>query len=92
MKTTSGKEAKEVLAHAGRCKMRTQINEVEMRAMIEGLKVNNPDITIEHIVRRVRLNLESEGREWSEDLERKVMYCIHINPNKDNDGKHKRSL
>ena len=62
--------------------MRTQINEAEMRAMVEGLKVKNPDIKNEYIVKRVGLNLESEGCGWSEDLERKVMYCIHINPNK----------
>jgi hypothetical protein len=59
--------------------MRT--NEAEIRAMLEGLKAQNPDITNEHIMRRVRLDLEGEGCEWSEDLERKVMYCIHINPN-----------
>lgn len=62
--------------------MRAQINEAEMRAMVEGLKIKDPDITNEYIVKRVRLNLESEGCGWSEDWERKVMYCIHINPNK----------
>lgn len=61
--------------------MRTQITEAEMRAVVEGLKIKNPDITNEYIVGRVRLNLESEGFGWSVDLERKVMYCIHINPN-----------
>jgi hypothetical protein len=61
--------------------MRTQINEAEMRAIVNELKINNPDITNEHIIGRVRLNLESEGCEWRDDLERKVIYCIHINPN-----------
>jgi hypothetical protein len=60
--------------------MKAQITEVEMRGMVDGLKVKNPDITSEHIVRMVRLNFECEGFGWSEDLERKVKYCIHINP------------
>jgi hypothetical protein len=25
--------------------------------------------------------LESQGFQWNEDLERKISYCVHINPN-----------
>lgn len=64
-----------------RKKMKTQITEAEMREMVERLKVRNSDTTSEHIIRMVRLNLEYEGFEWSQDLERKVKYCININPN-----------
>ncbi|HTV42811.1 MAG TPA: hypothetical protein VMF08_19760 [Candidatus Sulfotelmatobacter sp.] len=61
--------------------MKTQITEAEMREMVEGLKVRNSDTTSEHIIRMARLNLECEGFGWSQDLERKVKYCININPN-----------
>jgi len=61
--------------------MKAKITEAAMREMVEGLKVKNTDITSEHIVRIVRLTFEGEGFQWSEDLERKVKYCIHINPN-----------
>ena len=61
--------------------MKTQITEAEMREMVEGLKVRNSDATSEHIIKMVRLNLECEGFGWSQDLERKVKYCININPN-----------
>lgn len=51
-----------------------------MREIVGELKGENSDRTSEHIVRLARLNLECEGFGWNEDLERKVKYCIHINP------------
>ncbi|HUA64941.1 MAG TPA: hypothetical protein VME24_03775 [Alphaproteobacteria bacterium] len=61
--------------------MKTQITEAEMREMVDELKVRNSGTSSEHIIRRVRLNLECEGFGWSDALERKVKYCININPN-----------
>ena len=56
-------------------------NEVEMRTIIEGIKNSDPKITTENIIKRIRASWESQGIQWSEDLERKIRYCVQINPN-----------
>lgn len=61
--------------------MSIPLNEEKIRAIIEELKQNDPNITIEEIIKRIRTSRESQGLQWNEDLERKVRYCIQINPN-----------
>jgi hypothetical protein len=61
--------------------MSIPLNEEKIRAIIEELKQTNPNITIEEVIKRIRASRESQGFQWNEDLERKVRYCIQINPN-----------
>jgi hypothetical protein len=61
--------------------MSAPLNEAEIRATIEGLRKTDRNITIENIIEKIRASLESQGVQWSEDLNRKVRYCIQINPN-----------
>ncbi len=61
--------------------MSIPLNEEKIRAIIEELKQTEPNITIEEVIKRIRASRESQGLQWNEDLERKVRYCIQINPN-----------
>ena len=61
--------------------MNTPLNETEIRRIVDGLKVKDPDITNDNLKKRVRGSLESQGFQWNEDLERKIRYCVHINHN-----------
>ena len=61
--------------------MRTVLNEAEIRTMVNELKANAPDITNEDIQKKIRGSLVLQGFVWSEEMERKVRYCININPN-----------
>jgi hypothetical protein len=49
--------------------------------MVNELKANAPDITNEDIQKKIRGSLVLQGFVWSEEMERKVRYCININPN-----------
>ena len=60
--------------------MKTLLGETELRMMVNGLKIKNPDITSENIQKSIRGRLVLQGLEWSEEMERKIKYCIHINP------------
>jgi hypothetical protein len=60
--------------------MKTPLDETAIRTMVDGLKTHDPEITNEAVQKRIRGNLESQGFHWSEDLERKIRYCFHINP------------
>jgi hypothetical protein len=60
--------------------MKTLLSETEIRIMVNGLKTKDPDITGENIQKSIRGNLVLQGFDWSEDMERKVRYCIRINP------------
>jgi hypothetical protein len=61
--------------------MSARLNEAEIRATIEGLRKTDSNITTENIIKRIRAGLESLGLQWSEDLGRKIQYCVRINPN-----------
>lgn len=61
--------------------MNAPLNETEIRRIVDGLKVKDPDITNDNLKKRVRGSLESQGFQWNEDLERKIRYCVHINHN-----------
>jgi hypothetical protein len=61
--------------------MNTLLKETEIRKIVDGLKTKDPEITNDLLKTRVRGSLESQGFQWNEDLERKISYCIHINPN-----------
>ncbi len=61
--------------------MSVPLNEANIRAIIEELKKADPNITVENIIKRIRASRESQGLQWNEDLERKIRYCIQINPN-----------
>ena len=62
--------------------MNPPLNEAEIRVMIEELKANDPYITLENCIYRIKLNVESQGSfKWSDDLENKIRYCFNINPN-----------
>jgi hypothetical protein len=61
--------------------MSNPINEAEIRAMVERLKTTDPKMTNENVIKRIRSQLELTGVEWSNDLERKISYCVRINPN-----------
>jgi cell division inhibitor SulA len=61
--------------------MSIPLNEEKIRQIIEELKQTDPNITIEEVIKRIRASRESQGLQWNEDLERKVRYCIQINPN-----------
>jgi hypothetical protein len=60
--------------------MKTLLSETEIRIMVNGLKIKDPNITGENIQKSIRGNLVLQGFDWSEDMERKVRYCIRINP------------
>jgi SpoVK/Ycf46/Vps4 family AAA+-type ATPase len=60
--------------------MNTPLNEAAIRGMIEAVRKTNPHITSEDVIKRIRTSRESQGLVWSEDLERKIRYCIQINP------------
>jgi hypothetical protein len=60
--------------------MKTLLNETEIRMLVEGLKTQDPDITNEDVQKRIRGNLVLQGFEWSDEMERKIRYCLHINP------------
>ena len=61
--------------------MSAPLNEAEIRATIEGLKQTDPNITVESVLKKIRESLESQGLQWSADLDRKIRYCVQINPN-----------
>jgi cell division inhibitor SulA len=61
--------------------MSIPLNEEKIRAIIEELRQTDPNITIEEVIKKIRSSRESQGLQWNEDLERKVRYCIQINPN-----------
>jgi hypothetical protein len=60
--------------------MNALLNETELRTMVNGLKNSDPNITSKNIQKKIRSSLVLKGLEWSEDLERKIRYCIYINP------------
>ena len=60
--------------------MKTLLNETEIRTMVNGLKTKDPELTNENVQKTIRCSLVLQGFPWSEDMERKVRYCIHINP------------
>lgn len=61
--------------------MRTVLTEAEIRMMLNELKSQDPNITNEDAQKKIRGNLVLQGFEWSEEMERRVRYCININPN-----------
>jgi hypothetical protein len=61
--------------------MNTPPNEAAIRRMIEAIRETNPDITSEEIIKTIRASRESQGQAWTEDFERKIRYCIQIDPN-----------
>lgn len=60
--------------------MNTLLNEVEIRTMVNGLKTKDPNITNEDVQNKICCFPVLQGFLWSEDMERKIRYCIHINP------------
>jgi hypothetical protein len=60
--------------------MKTLLNEAEIRTMVNGLKSKDPNITDENVQKKIRCSLVLQGFSWSADMERKIRYCIHINP------------
>jgi hypothetical protein len=60
--------------------MNTLLNELEIRTMMNGFKTKDPNITNEDVQKKIRSSLVLQGFLWSEDMERKIKYCIHINP------------
>jgi hypothetical protein len=60
--------------------MRILLSETEIRMMMHGLKTDEPDITKENLQKKIRGGLVLQGFAWSEDMERKIRYCIQINP------------
>ena len=60
--------------------MKTLLNEAEIRMMMNGLKIEDPDITKENLQKKIRGGLVLQGFASSEDMERKIRYCIQINP------------
>jgi hypothetical protein len=56
-------------------------SESEIRGIVDGLRKKHPEITNESAIQMARTHLELAGREWSKDLERKITYCLLINPN-----------
>lgn len=61
--------------------MNTPPNEAAIRRMIEAIREANPGITSEEIIKIIRASRESQGQAWTEDFERKIRYCIQIDPN-----------
>jgi len=60
--------------------MNTPLNEMDIRTMVNGLKTKDPNITNEDIQKEIRGSLVLQGFLGSEDMERKIRYCININP------------
>lgn len=60
--------------------MKTLLNETEIRAMMNGLKTEDPDMTSENLQKKIRGGLVLQGFSSSDDMERKIRYCININP------------
>jgi hypothetical protein len=60
--------------------MKTVLNETEIRTMVNGLKTKDPNITNENVQKKIRCSLVLQGFSWSEDMGRKIRYCININP------------
>jgi hypothetical protein len=60
--------------------MNTLLKEMEIRMMMNGLKDEDPDITNENLQKKIRGGLVLQGFSWSEEMERKIRYCIQINP------------
>lgn len=60
--------------------MKTLLSETEIRMMVNGLKTKDPHITGENIQKSIRGSLVLQGFEWSEEMERKIRYCVRINP------------
>jgi hypothetical protein len=60
--------------------MNTPLNEAAIRGMIEAIRKTDPQITSEDVVKKIRASRESQGQVWSGDLERKIKYCIQIDP------------
>jgi len=55
-------------------------DESEIRGLVAGMREKHPEITNENVIKMARTHLELAGREWTRDLERKIRYCIHIDP------------
>lgn len=60
--------------------MNTLLNEMEIRTMVNGLKTKDPNITNKDVQNEIRCRLILQGFLWTDDMERKIRYCIHINP------------
>jgi hypothetical protein len=60
--------------------MSVPLDEAKIRSIIEDLKKTEPNISFEDVVKRIRASRESQGLQWNEDLEKKIRYCIQINP------------
>ena len=60
--------------------MKTLLSEAEIRTMMDGLKTRDPNISNEDVQKWIRGNLVLQGLQWSEEMERKIRYCININP------------
>jgi len=60
--------------------MNTPLTETALRGMIEAIRKTEPQITSEEVIKKIRVSRESQGQVWTEDLERKVRYCIQIDP------------
>ena len=56
-------------------------DESEIRGLVAGMRKKRPEITNENVMQMARTHLELAGRKWTTDLERKIRYCIHIDPN-----------
>ena len=61
--------------------MKTLLNETEIRMLVNGVKTKDPNITNENVLKTIRGSLVLQGVAWSEEMDRKIRYCIHINPN-----------
>jgi hypothetical protein len=61
--------------------MKTLLNETEIRTMVNALKIKDSNISSEEVQKRIRSNLVLQGFTWNEEMERKIRYCVHINPN-----------
>ena len=60
--------------------MNTLLKEMEIRMLMNGLKTEEPAITNENLQKKIRGGLVLQGFAWSEEMERKIRYCIQINP------------
>ena len=60
--------------------MNTLLKEMEIRMMMNGLKTEEPAITNENLQKKIRGGLVLQGFAWNEEMERKISYCIQINP------------
>ena len=60
--------------------MNASFDEAAVRRMIAAIRETNRDVTPEEIIKSIRASRESQGMAWSEELERKITYCIRIDP------------